>query len=139
MNRIEIPFSLPSLNDYIRECNKHRCQGSKHKKQVQEDIGWFINKLPEYKNPIKIHFIWVENKKPRDFDNVCFAKKYILDVMVKAVRVNDNETFWNELNLIGVTNRKLPAQLYIDDRAYKYTGQTMKQFILDNSIEIKEE
>lgn len=90
MNRIEIPFSLPSLNDYIRECNKHRCQGSKHKKQVQEDIGWFINKLPEYKKPIKIHFIWVENKKPRDFDNVCFAKKYILDAMVKAGKLKDD-------------------------------------------------
>lgn len=53
----------------------------------------------------------------------------------EAVRVNDNETFWKELNLIGVTNRKLPAQMYIDDRAYKYTGQTVKQFILDNSTE----
>lgn len=53
----------------------------------------------------------------------------------KAVRVNDNETFWNELNLIGVTSRKLPAQLYIDDRAYRYTGQTVKDFIIDNSVE----
>ena len=53
----------------------------------------------------------------------------------EAVRVNDNETFWKELNLIGVTNRKLPAQMYIDDRAYKYMGQTVKQFILDNSTE----
>ncbi len=53
----------------------------------------------------------------------------------EAVRVNDNETFWKETNLIGVTNRKLPAQMYIDDRAYKYTGQTVKRFILDNSEE----
>ncbi len=36
---------------------------------------------------------------------------------------------------IGVTNRKLPAQMYIDDRAYKYNGQTVKEFILDNSTE----
>lgn len=50
-----------------------------------------------------------------------------------AVRVNDNETFWNDLKYIGVTNRKLPAQMYIDDRAYKYTGQTVKEFILENS------
>lgn len=50
-----------------------------------------------------------------------------------AVRVNDNEKFWNELHLVGVTNRKLPAQMYIDDRAYRYTGQTVKEFILDNS------
>ena len=47
-----------------------------------------------------------------------------------------DKTFWNELNLIGVTNKKLPAQLYIDDRAYCYRGQTVKQFILDLSEEI---
>lgn len=41
------------------------------------------------------------------------------------------------MKYIGVTNRKLPAQLYIDDRAYKYTGQTVKQFILDNSKAIE--
>lgn len=57
----------------------------------------------------------------------------------EAIKINDDETFWDELNLIGVTNRKLPAQLYIDDRAYKYTGQTVKQFILDNSEEVEDE
>ena len=50
-----------------------------------------------------------------------------------------SQTFWKDLKIIGVTNKKLPAQLYIDDRAYKYTGQTVKQFILDNSIELREE
>lgn len=52
-----------------------------------------------------------------------------------AITINDNETFWKDTKFIGVTNRKLPAQMYIDDRAYKYTGQTVKQFILDNSTE----
>lgn len=47
-----------------------------------------------------------------------------------------SQTFWKELNLIGVTNKKLPAQLYIDDRAYKYNGQNMKQIILDLSEEV---
>lgn len=51
----------------------------------------------------------------------------------EAIRVNDNEKFWDKLSMIGVTNKKLPAQMYIDDRAYKYEGQTVKQFILDNS------
>ena len=54
----------------------------------------------------------------------------------EAVRVNNNETFWKELKLLGVTNKKLPAQLYIDDRAYKYNGQNMKQIILDLSEEV---
>ena len=52
-----------------------------------------------------------------------------------AIKIGENETFWKDTKFIGVTNRKLPAQLYIDDRAYKYTGQTVKQFILDNSEE----
>ena len=56
----------------------------------------------------------------------------------EAVRVNDNESFWNELNLIGVTNRKLPAQVYIDDRAYCYKNQTVKQFLEDFSKEREE-
>lgn len=30
------------------------------------------------------------------------------------------------------------TQMYIDDRAYKYTGQTVKEFILDNSEEVEE-
>ena len=56
----------------------------------------------------------------------------IISLPVKLIK---NETFWNDCTVVGVTNRKLPAQLYIDDRAYKYTGQTVKQFILDNSEE----
>ena len=53
-------------------------------------VGWYINLLPEYKNPIKIHFIWVEENKRRDLDNVCFAKKFILDSMVKAGKLKDD-------------------------------------------------
>ena len=55
-----------------------------------------------------------------------------------AIKINDAETFWKDTKFIGVTNRKLPAQLYIDDRAYKYTGQTVKQFMLDNSEDVEE-
>ena len=54
-----------------------------------------------------------------------------------AIKINDEEKFWKDLNFIGVTNRKLPAQLYIDDRAYKYKGQTVKEFLLDNSEEVE--
>lgn len=47
-----------------------------------------------------------------------------------------SKKFWNDLNLVGVTNRKLPAQVYVDDRAYNYSSQTMKQFILDFSEKV---
>ena len=60
------------------------------KKNVEKDIDWYINLLPQYQNPIKIHFHWVEENKKRDLDNVCFAKKFILDSMVKAGKLKDD-------------------------------------------------
>ena len=51
----------------------------------------------------------------------------------EAISVSKDKTFWNDLKYIGVTNKKLPAQLYIDDRAYKYDGQSMKQILLELS------
>ena len=92
--KIEIPMRLPSLNEYINECRKNKFAGAKMKKQVENDIGWFINKIPKYKNPIFIHFHWIEENKRRDLDNVCFAKKFILDSMVKAGKLaDDNRNF----------------------------------------------
>lgn len=52
----------------------------------------------------------------------------------EAVSISNDKTFWNDLSCVGVTNRKLPAQLYIDDRAYNYSEQTMKEIILDLSV-----
>lgn len=60
------------------------------KKTVEKDIGYYINQLPKYEKPIKIHFTWVEENKRRDLDNVCFAKKFILDSMVKAGKLKDD-------------------------------------------------
>lgn len=88
--KIEIPFRLPSLNQYIYECRRNKYAGAKMKKQVEQDIGWYINKLPKYNKPIEIHFHWIEENKKRDLDNVCFAKKFILDSMVKAGKLKDD-------------------------------------------------
>lgn len=44
--------------------------------------------------------------------------------------INDDTMFWNDLNVVGITNKKLPAQLYIDDRAYKYENQSVKEFLM---------
>ena len=87
---MEIPFRLPSLNQYINECRKNKYAGANMKKTVEKDIGYYINQLPKYEKPIKIHFTWVEENKRRDLDNVCFAKKFILDSMVKAGKLKDD-------------------------------------------------
>ena len=48
-------------------------------------------KISAQTNPIIVHFAWIEGNKRRDLDNVAFAKKFILDGLVKAgVLKNDN-------------------------------------------------
>lgn len=52
--------------------------------------------------------------------------KQILDWMQEqmpdvAFEIIDEETlFWNTKNVIGITNRKLPASVYVDDRALRF-------------------
>ena len=86
----EIGMKLPSLNEYIRACRTNPIVASKFKKDVENDIGYFIQKLPRFENPVEIHFHWVEGNKRRDLDNIAFAKKFILDAMVKFGKLKDD-------------------------------------------------
>lgn len=100
MDKLEIPMKLPSLNEYINDCRKNKYVGAETKIKIERDLSFFINKLPKYERPIKIHFIWIEGNKKRDLDNICFAKKFILDTMVKCGKLKDD----NRKCVIGFTD-----------------------------------
>lgn len=53
---------------------------------------------------------------------------------MEAAIIAPSQRFWTNCNIVGVTRTKLPAQLYIDDRGYKYTGQNVKEFL--KSLEV---
>lgn len=87
---IEIPLKLPSLNEYINQCRYNRYAGNTMKQKVQKDISIYLIKLPKLKR-VKIDFEWYEANKKRDLDNICFAKKFILDTLVSLGKLeNDN-------------------------------------------------
>lgn len=87
----EIPMKLPSLNEYIRACKGEKWyKGANMKKQVESEIMWYIQRLPRFENPIIIDFHWVEGNKKRDLDNIAFGKKFILDALVKAGKLKDD-------------------------------------------------
>lgn len=88
--KYEIPFKLPSLNDYIKVCRSNKFQAAKFKRDVEADISVFLRRMPIWDKPIKIHFHWVENNKRRDLDNIAFAKKFILDALVKSGKLQDD-------------------------------------------------
>lgn len=86
----EIPLKLPSLNEYILVCRKNKYEANNFKQSLQDDIGIYLAKLPRFIKPIEITFYWIEQNKRRDLDNVCFAKKFILDAMVKSGKLADD-------------------------------------------------
>ena len=88
--RVVIPFKLPSCNEYINECRRNKYAGAKMKKEIDKIIGYYLIKLPRFEKPVKIHFHWVEGNKRRDLDGICFAKKFILDAMVKKGKLTDD-------------------------------------------------
>lgn len=88
--RYEINMKLPSLNDYTRWCRSNKYLGAKEKARIEQEIGLHLAKMPKMDKPIKIHFYWIEGNKRRDLDNICFAKKFILDAMVKYGKLKDD-------------------------------------------------
>ena len=83
-------MKLPSANEYIHVCRTNPFKAAKFKMNLEDDICMFTYKLPKFENPVKIHFHWIESNKKRDLDNVAFAKKFILDALVKMQVLKDD-------------------------------------------------
>ena len=88
--KFEIDMKLPSLNDYTRWCRGNKFLAANYKAKIEQEIGYFLTMMPKWTKPIRIHFTWVEGNKRRDLDNICFAKKFILDSMVKHGKLKDD-------------------------------------------------
>lgn len=76
---------LVGLNEYTKACRSRSWQaGAQMKKNMETIIKGCI--LAQALEPIdgqaELHFRWYEPNKKRDMDNVCFAKKFILDALV---------------------------------------------------------
>ena len=85
MKTLVIEGSLPNLNDYTKACRTHRQVGAKMKKEAEYIITSYIMqqlKGIHFEGMVELSFRWYEPNKKRDLDNVCFAKKFILDALV---------------------------------------------------------
>lgn len=77
---------LPNLNDYTKACRTSPIVGNKMKQEQEEYItGFILEQLNgvEFEGKTFLHFRWIEANRNRDLDNICFAKKFILDALVK--------------------------------------------------------
>lgn len=90
----EINLKLPSLNEYVNVCRSNPFKASKFKRDTEDAIMLFTNRLPAFHEPVIIHFHWIEDSRRRDLDNVAFAKKFILDALVRSGKLeNDNQRY----------------------------------------------
>lgn len=77
---------LDNLNDYTNACRSNKFAGAGCKAKNELIITEFIEEQltgVHFIGKTYLHFRWIEPNRNRDLDNVCFAKKFILDALVR--------------------------------------------------------
>lgn len=117
-----IKGTLPNLNNYTKACRSNRFAGASMKQQAEKIVSAYIQqqlKGVHFDETVVLAFRWFEPNRKRDLDNICFAKKFILDALVtNGVIDNDN---WS--GVAGFTDEffvdKENARIEVDIELYK--------------------
>ena len=89
--RLTIPHPLPDLNSYINAERTNKFKAAKIKREATELCGWYVKKLKPIKGQADFTFTWFVPNQKKDPDNISFGAKMILDSLVKAGKLpNDN-------------------------------------------------
>jgi len=86
MYTLVIKGKLDGLNNYTRACRTNQYVGARMKKKNEDIITAHIfSQLRgvHIAGRVRLAFRWYEVNKKRDLDNICFAKKFILDALVE--------------------------------------------------------
>ena len=84
---------LATLNDHDKANRANRFVGAKLKKDQTELVAWQLKGKQKILKPCSIEFTWYYSGR-FDFDNMRFSAKYILDGMVKAEVLKDDNQKW---------------------------------------------
>lgn len=87
---------LPSLNEYTATSRGNKYASAKMKSDAEQKILGCLLETSKGKAepPYFLTFTWYEDSKRRDKDNVCFAKKFILDALQKGGYIeNDSNKY----------------------------------------------
>lgn len=91
-----IPGKLPGLNQLFGAANRCRWAGAEMKKKQTKYCAHHIMgaQLPKVRQPVLIHFEWVEPDYRRDVDNISTGQKFILDALVECGVLPDDRREW---------------------------------------------
>lgn len=110
--QVFIPIYFPSLNKVLGwlKSRQGREIYTRKKKELQEDIALIVrNKLKPVER-VRVGFVWIEPHRRRDFDNITFAQKFILDALVAEGILKDDRRKY-----LVATSHQVP-----DDRIDKH-------------------
>lgn len=84
---------LAALNEHDKANRTNRYGGARLKDRMTTIVGTCVMGKPEIEKPCRIKFIW-HISTAHDPDNLRFAAKYVLDGLVHAgILPNDNQTW----------------------------------------------
>ncbi len=100
-----LDFPLPTLNEMIRTARGNKYAAAAQKKKYTDLVASeiMVQTYPTHYqfDAISLDITWIETKKKRDPDNVFAAVKFILDGMVAADIINDDDRD----HVASITNR----------------------------------
>lgn len=102
---------MPGLNEYTRKERGNKYQGATMKRRETERAAWAAKAahVPAFTEPVAVIIEWHEPNRRRDLDNVAFAKKFVLDGLVAAdVLANDDPAHVFALSDTFHVDRKRP-------------------------------
>ena len=110
-----IQGELMDLNAFIKALNSHYIVGNRAKQENTDAVSYSAKKAkikPVETYPVMIAFTWYSPNERKDIDNVAFAKKFVLDGLVRAgVLENDGRKqirgFEKEIFLIDKNNPRI--------------------------------
>lgn len=95
--RFTVKGRLDGLNEYTGACRAGRFAGAGMKRRNQDVVVEAVKAadLVPMDAPVHVRFIWYDkanrSHRHRDKDNIAFAKKFILDGMVEAGLIPDDD------------------------------------------------
>lgn len=94
--KLIIEGELPSLNEYINAERTNKYAGATIKRNSTMMVLAYArkSKLEAIMTPVVLLFKWYMKDRRKDIDNVAFAKKFILDGLVKAGILYDDNQKW---------------------------------------------
>lgn len=87
---LEMAALPPTLNDIIATARRHHFASAAQKKEWTDAIALACSNMMSFTGEVWLEFVWFVKNRRRDPDNIAGAQKYILDGLVKAGIITDD-------------------------------------------------